>query len=251
MVLFDGRSIDPLELFQRTPPCSMEPIQAVLAHSLSTLNRFTGHAIYPYPVAWHSLFLSVVGMEIAGIESPGTIDKHKPYAEWVLNDLFDLLCLLHDGPECLLGDVNGSYKDNVRLILPPGKLVDFSAYEKEIAWPWLFANMTGWTGYPPYGSTPMTQFVQDLDAIAFFIEARYLLPVKWNILEGGPQEHFSWRVLLREDVNAIVSKNWNFWFEHEPNWRDVRDVYADQLNEALYQFRKDSSKTVFMEGVPL
>lgn len=63
------------------------PCMETIAHSLAQINRFTGHACRPYSVAEHSLLVADI---VAGMG---------------LGTDAQLLALMHDAHECIVGDV--------------------------------------------------------------------------------------------------------------------------------------------------
>ncbi len=71
------------------PRASMVEIEDI-AHALSTINRYTGHARWPYSVAQHSLMVA----EIVAATSPG----------------LGLAALLHDAEEAYIGDWSSPLK---------------------------------------------------------------------------------------------------------------------------------------------
>lgn len=85
----DGRDqpISGTKLFWAKAP-SIE----VIAHSLAQINRYTGHASRPYSVAEHSLL-------VADLVAMMGLDHHA-----------QRLALMHDGHECLCGDVASPVK---------------------------------------------------------------------------------------------------------------------------------------------
>lgn len=68
------------------------PNITVIAHSLSLINRYTGHTLRPYSVAEHSLL-------VCDIVAAAGLDCHA-----------QMLALLHDAHECLCGDVTAPVK---------------------------------------------------------------------------------------------------------------------------------------------
>jgi len=63
------------------------PNMAEIAHALSQINRFTGHACRPYSVAEHSLLVADIAHSMGA------------------SKLGELCALMHDAHECIVGDV--------------------------------------------------------------------------------------------------------------------------------------------------
>lgn len=68
------------------------PSLGEIAHSLSQINRFTGHACRPYSVAEHSLLVADIAHSLGA-------DKEA-----------ELCALMHDAHECITGDVASPIK---------------------------------------------------------------------------------------------------------------------------------------------
>jgi 5'-deoxynucleotidase YfbR-like HD superfamily hydrolase len=88
VLLIDGSEV------ALTPLGGPPPTLDAISHSLSYINRFSGHTIRPYSVLEHSLLV----YEIGRLEYPG-LPKRAYRA-----------MLLHDAAECLTGDVTSPVK---------------------------------------------------------------------------------------------------------------------------------------------
>jgi len=121
------------------------PIESI-AHSLATINRFTGHAVRPNSVAEHSLLVA----EILEREHPGC------------HPLLLLAGLLHDAHECITNDIAAPAKP----IIGPG----WKRFESE--WEEHFHAVFGLRGVPP----AWWAAIKHADLTALATERRDLLP---------------------------------------------------------------------------
>lgn len=80
----------------RANSASNIPTLREVCHSLANINRYTGHTRVAYSVAEHSLLVARIAREMLGD-----------------NPMLQLLCLLHDGHECITGDVASPIKQEL------------------------------------------------------------------------------------------------------------------------------------------
>lgn len=154
-----------------------------VAHALSQINRFTGHARRPYSVAEHSLLAAQIAQEMGA----------PPSAQ--------LACLLHDAHEAFIGDLGSPVKWAVG-----GVWKVFEAqHELRVAkalgvWPAMCAHR---------------QLVKQIDLICLATERRDLLAWKpdtcmsWAALDAPGREVQPWH----EDLNnpARIDAAWEDW----------------------------------------
>lgn len=67
-----------------------------IAYSLAQINRFTGHCSRPYSVAEHSLLVAETALTVFGASTT-----------------VQFACLMHDGHECITGDVSSPVKQKL------------------------------------------------------------------------------------------------------------------------------------------
>lgn len=128
-----------------------------IAHSLSTINRFTGHASRPYSVAEHSLLVA----EILEHEHPGCHPK------------LLLAGLLHDAHECITNNIASPAKP----VIGPG----WAAFEAD--WEDTFHAVFCLRGVP----SSWWAAIKHADLVALATERRDLLPPSgpdWASLTG-------------------------------------------------------------------
>lgn len=114
-----------------------------MAHALSHINRFGGHARFPYSVAQHSVHVMQY------------VERYD--APWAR------LALLHDAPEAYLGDIVRPLKKSHALA---------PAYDKaERRWEEAIQEVTS-VAWP----APMPQIVKEGDIAVWKDEARWLFP---------------------------------------------------------------------------
>lgn len=164
------------------PPSSPPPIETI-AHSLATINRFTGHAIRPYSVAEHSCLC----LEI--------VRRTMPEAD----PLFTLAVLCHDAAECITGDLSSPMK---RALGEPWKEIESAIEERVIT-----------SLYP--GLYHAFNFHHDeirrVDLTALWIERRDILRPhtrKWEVLDNPSFEPISCKVKI-----FPTESHWTFWRE--------------------------------------
>ncbi len=80
----------------RASSASNIPALREMCHSLANINRYTGHTRVAYSVAEHSLLVTRIAREMLSA-----------------TPMLQLLCLLHDGHECITGDVASPVKQEL------------------------------------------------------------------------------------------------------------------------------------------
>jgi len=142
VLLIDGSEV------ALTPLGGPPPTLDTISHSLSLINRFSGHTHRAYSVLEHSLLV----YEIGRLEYPG-LPKRAYRA-----------MLLHDAAECITGDVTS-----------PVKKALGSCWKRFEAAAELFV----WSGIDPYLPGDMLEFAKQIrrcDLLALRLERRDLLP---------------------------------------------------------------------------
>jgi len=132
------------------------PSVGEIAHALSQINRFTGHACRPYSVAEHSLLVADIAHAL------GT------------SKLGELCALMHDAHECITGDIASPIKQVLGTTW-----AEFEAmHENHLR---MHYGLT--MAYKAHGAT-----IKQCDLIALATERRDLLPF-------DPLEHDPWPTL--------------------------------------------------------
>ncbi|MEE8598866.1 MAG: hypothetical protein V3S69_05055 [Dehalococcoidales bacterium] len=140
----------------------------VLAHSLSQINRFTGHLDAPYSVAQHSVWVANK-LELMGA-----------------NMNLQRAGLLHDGSESFLSDIPSPYKK----LLP-----DYQALETT------FQNMV----YRAFNVSYLNDFSLLIycDRLAGLTEARDLHPYDFNLLDWVEAQKWDTVVKLQDKIEPL------------------------------------------------
>lgn len=176
-----------------------------IAHSLSQINRFNGHASRPYSVAEHSLLVADVA-EHMGLDVYG-----------------QLAALMHDAHEAFTGDVTSPAK-------------------REIGTAWnIFENRFAHFLARKFGLiTATTVYHHEIaaaDMTALAIERYHLLPHRQPC--GTPST--PWPCLAQlHAVHHFVDLNTRE--REEMTWRDWRDRFLDRFNEL--QFARVEASTL-------
>lgn len=163
MLTAEGRVVDHLDPINTAAGLSV----GAIAHSLSLINRFTGHTRRPYSVAEHSLLVcDILERELL---TP-------PASPWAL-----LAGLMHDAHECITGDAAS-----------PVKAVLGETWRGfELGWERTFARMFGLRE----AATTYAAVIKRADLMALATERRDLMP------PGGPD----WPILQGIEPAALVS----------------------------------------------
>lgn len=168
---YTGKKLHPLDANEK------EICIRDIAHALSLINRFTGHSIFPYSVAQHSVLVS----------------QH-------CNPEDALAGLLHDGSEYALNDVSTPLKRS-------GKFEDYRKYEHKLQT----------TIYKKFGAPEVEPpSVKEADLVLLSTEARDLLmqpldpewilpraPLEMRII---PLDHKEAEALFLHRFAELVSK---------------------------------------------
>lgn len=163
----------------------------VIAHSLSIINRFTGHTTRPYSVAEHSLL-------VADILKAQGYDHHA-----------QRMGLMHDAHECLTGDASSPVKWLLGLV--------WKIFENPLAK--LFRQhyhlQTAHTAYK--------QAVKRADLIALATERRDL-----TLYQHG--RNLSWPILDTPgaEVQPVDSVDLNSPVRAAMTWRHHRDAFLER-----------------------
>lgn len=170
MLSSTGKVIDLLAPYNSIAPLTVGEI----AHSLSTINRFTGHAVRPYSVAEHSLLVADIVEQQLG-----------------LGVLAVLGALLHDAHEIVCNDQS----------TPTKQVIGRPWYDFEHEWEHAFHKVFGLVEvFATYGSA-----IKRADLIALATEKRDLMPPggqPWACLAGieplphinlRDRDHFTWQ----------------------------------------------------------
>lgn len=168
-----------------------------IAHSLSQINRFNGHAVRPYSVAEHSLLV----LELA--ERMGL-------------DVFgQMAALLHDAHEAFVGDMSTPVKQCL------GR--SWSGFEDRIA-----HHLSLRFGFHT-ALVHASQEIKRADLIALAIERHHLLPhvqpsgvpsTPWSCLSGLGEVHHMADLMDRH----VVGMAWHEW----------RDAFIDRFQELQF-----------------
>jgi len=178
-----------------------------IAHSLSQINRFTGHASRPYSVAEHSLLVCDI------VERVLHLDVHA-----------QLAALMHDAHECVAGDMH-----------TPGKREVQGWDEWEYRWTWRVRSEYALLSvFAKHGSD-----IRHADRLALAIERRDLMPsspTPWEVLTGI--EPIGWMQLNTPEREAMT------WREWAAAWHDRYEALDFARNEALFGGEPDSGFTL-------
>lgn len=165
------------------PKPSAMPIQDI-AHALSQINRFTGHARRPYSVAEHSLLVC----EIVERLQP-TISAHGLFA-----------ALMHDAHEAFIGDVATPTKQMIG--------AGWHMLEDRI-------QQTLRSAYALHGPSSLhSHIIKQADLIALATERKQLMPPggsPWEILQGI--EPVGWVDLMCSGRTQMAWSDWRSAFK--------------------------------------
>lgn len=166
------------------------PSIAEIAHSLSQINRYTGHASRPYSVAEHSLLVMSIAREKYGANLEG-----------------QLAALMHDAHECICGDVASP----IKLVLGSVWKEFEDIHEKHMRWAYGLDAV--------YHEHAAMVKMSDLTALA--TERRDLLPFDatihdaWSIIDADTNRIEPWDgVDLNQPMRAAqTTAEWEWLFD--------------------------------------
>lgn len=181
------------------PEASLVDIEDI-AHSLSRLNRFTGHTSAEYTVASHCMLASFIG----------------------LGD--PLVCLLHDAAESYLGDLSSPLKRRTRISFGLGiPSIEFKTVESMHE-----AAIGEALGCPGIAHVVMGTSEKDADLVMGVAEAQILL--------GAGAKEPEWRpyfedVLGLEEYVLIAAEALDRWLTRGMTQHAVKRAFLDRYEE--------------------
>jgi hypothetical protein len=166
------------------------PTIAEIAWSLAHINRYTGHTCRAYSVAEHSLLVADYAHAIGA------------------NKIAELLCLMHDAHECIVGDVSSPVKQ----MLGSGWKV-FEHYHQR----GLLMGYDLWDEFQNYAS-----LVKHCDLVALATERRDLtaynagIHTPWPVIDTPGNVLLPWTeaALMQPSHVLRTPRQWATKFEH-------------------------------------
>lgn len=178
-----------------------------IAHSLSQINRFTGHASRPYSVAEHSLLVADLAL---GAKASASVQ---------------LAALLHDAHEAYTGDVSSPVKWRV------GEAWSTFEYSQEVP----LQNALRVRTASHSARAQITQW----DLIALATERR-------DLLLYDPHHNKPWQVLDAPDHRVLPSTahKLNTDERQAMAWHEWREAFIRHFHELSKQVRADLSRAL-------
>jgi hypothetical protein len=181
-----------------------------IAWSLSQINRFTGHAMRPYSVAEHSLFVAELAER----------DGKTP--------LVQLACLLHDAHEAFTNDLSSPAKNAIGLAW--GK---FEALQADRVRRLLGVN----DAFRQHG------------ALIQYFDLQALATERLQLTNYNPRHHAPWPV-LDSPGQEIRPCGWANLTGHgfsRRNWKEWRDAFSLRYFDLLRAVQADGSAALSPE----